>query len=155
MCHHPEAIDSTAHADVAAATVVDVRAGPLLPLVLLVDDNADARSILAEVLRRVGFRTAEAEDGESGIDLAFSVGPDVILMDHSMPGMSGLEAARRIKRDLRTRTIPIVILTGLCSARTRASSPDCDAYLIKPSMPDEIAATLRAVLAAGAAAVAR
>jgi len=155
MCHHPEAIDSTAQADVAAATVVDVRAGPLLPLVLLVDDNADVRSILAEVLRRLGFRTVEAEDGESGVDLAFSAGPDVILMDHSMPGMSGLEAARRIKRDPRTRTIPIVILTGFSSARTRGSSPDCDAYIIKPSMPDEIAATLRAMLATGAAAAPR
>jgi two-component system phosphate regulon response regulator PhoB len=155
MYHDPEAIDSRAHAGVTAAKVVDVRAGPLLPLVLLVDDNADARSILAEILQRRGFRTAEAEDGETGIDLAFSAGPDVILMDHSMPGMSGLEAARRIKRDLRTRTIPIVMLTGSSSPRTRGSSPDCDAYIVKPSMPDEIAATLRTVLATGAATIER
>ena len=159
MHHEPDRIDSTAHLGVAAATaappVVDVRPGSLLPLVLIVDDDVDARAILAEILRHRGFRTAEAEDGETGIELALSAGPDVILMDHSMPGMGGPEAARRIKASLGTRAIPIVMLTGFSSARTRLSSPDCDAWIVKPSRPDEIVATLRAVLASGAATVER
>jgi two-component system phosphate regulon response regulator PhoB len=128
---------------------VDVGGGASRPLVLIVDDDFDARAIHAELLRLGGFRTAEADDGETGIEMAASARPDVILMDYSMPGMSGLEAAQHMKRDVRTRAIPIVMLTGFgSSARTRASSPVCDAYIVKPSMPDEVAATLRSVLTA-------
>jgi CheY-like chemotaxis protein len=121
-----------------------------LPLVLIVDDDPDARAIQAESLGQRGFRSAEAHDGETGIEIAIATMPDVILMDCSMPGLSGSEAARRLKHDMRTYAIPIVMLTGFASsARLGESSCDCDAYITKPSTAEAIAATLRSVLAAG------
>jgi two-component system phosphate regulon response regulator PhoB len=122
----------------------------VLPLVLIVDDDPDARAVHAEILDRRGFRTVEASDGESGIETAIAARPDVILMDYSMPGMSGVEAAQRLKRDERTQKIPIVMLTGFTpSSPPRGSSPDCDAYVTKPSTADDLAATLLSVLAVG------
>lgn len=126
------------------------RRGRARPLVLIVDDDPDARAIHADVLRQRGFRSAEAADGESGIEAAIAATPDVILMDCAMPGMSGADAARRLKRDRRTCAIPIVMLTGFAaSTRPGESSCDCDAYITKPSSADSIAATLRAILASG------
>jgi CheY-like chemotaxis protein len=76
--------------------------------------------------------------------------PDVILMDGSMPGMSGSEAAQWLKGDVRTRAIPIVMLTGFArSTGTSEPSRGCDAYIAKPSTADDVVETLRSVLTIG------
>jgi CheY-like chemotaxis protein len=158
MCQEPERIKPRQE-NVRGPTArkVKVLGGPRrrrarLPLVLIVDDDSDARATHAEILRQRGFRTAAAADGETGIDMAVVARPDVILMDCSMPGMSGSEAAERLKRDARTRAIPIVMLTGFApSTRITASARDCDAYITKPSTADVVAATLRSVLIVGQA----
>jgi CheY-like chemotaxis protein len=152
MRREPERIDSTPQVDLAAPAVLKAKALGLrchtrLPLVLIVDDDHDARAIHAEILRHRGFRTSNAEDGEACIRMAVAATPDVILMDGSMPGMSGFETAQQLKSDARTRAIPIVMLTGFARpTRTSESSPSCDAYITKPSTADDIAATLRSVL---------
>jgi two-component system cell cycle response regulator DivK len=151
MHHESDATDSRHEASTAEreakANVLGAPTPPAVPppCVLIVDDDPDARAIHAEVLQRRGFRTTEAENGEAGIQMAASRRPDVILMDSSMPGMSGDEVASRLKGDARTRAIPIVMLTGF--ARRTSPSPAWDAYLEKPSTADGIAETLRSVLA--------
>lgn len=115
------------------------------PLVLIVDDDADARTLHGELLRRRGFLTAEAESAEDGMEMAVACAADVILMDASMPGISGFEAARRLKGAPLTHAIPIVMLTGFTHVRDASG---CDAFLAKPSTPDDIAAALRSVLGA-------
>ncbi|MFZ5468828.1 MAG: response regulator [Myxococcota bacterium] len=116
-----------------------------LPLVLVVDDFSDAREMFSEYLGAVGFRTAEARDGQEAVAQAHALGPDVILMDLSLPGMDGWEATRNLKADPKTRDIPVVALTGHSpeefSAGARAAG--CDGFVTKPCVPDELVAELR------------
>jgi two-component system cell cycle response regulator DivK len=120
------------------------------PLVLLVDDNSDAREMYALYLEHSGFRTAEAGDGETAIAVARSHNPAVILMDATMPKLDGWEAARQLKADPVTSAIPLIMLTAHAFAehRERAAQVGADAFLAKPVLPDVLATEIRRVLAA-------
>jgi two-component system, cell cycle response regulator DivK len=119
------------------------------PLVLIVDDNVDAREMYAIYLQHAGFRAVEAADGETAIDMAKRDRPAVILMDATMPRLDGWEAARRLKADADTRSIPLIMLTAHAFAehRERAAEVGADAFLAKPVLPDELALEIRKVLA--------
>jgi two-component system, cell cycle response regulator DivK len=124
------------------------------PLVLIVDDYQDAREMYAEYLEFSGFRVAEARNGLEAVEKAFALRPSVILMDLSLPVMDGWEATRRLKSDARTRSIPVVALTGhaLDGSSRGAQDVGCDAYVIKPCLPDELVQEVQRVLAAVAPA---
>jgi two-component system, cell cycle response regulator DivK len=124
-------------------------AGQSAPLVLIVDDNLDAREMYAIYLEHAGFRAAEAADGETALELARRDQPAVILMDATMPRMDGWEAARRLKADASTRAIPLIMLTAHAFAehRKRAADVGADAFLAKPVLPDALAVEIRKVLA--------
>jgi CheY-like chemotaxis protein len=119
------------------------------PLVLIVDDNADAREMYALYLEHAGFRATEACDGEMAIDVARREQPDVILMDATMPRLDGWEAARRLKADAATRRIPLIMLTAHAfnEHRERAADAGADMFLVKPVLPDVLALEIRRVLA--------
>lgn len=121
----------------------------MAPLVLIVDDNADAREMYAIYLEHAGFRAAQAADGVTAIDLARGQRPDVILMDATMPRLDGWEAARRLKSDADTRNIPLIMLTAHAfnEHRERAAEVGADAFLTKPVLPDALALEIRRVLA--------
>jgi CheY-like chemotaxis protein len=112
------------------------------PLVLVIDDYLEAREICAEYLGFHGYRVVTAEDGEDGLAKAFELIPDVILMDLSLPRLDGWAATRRLKDDPRTRTIPIVALTGhaLSAERDRALAAGCDDVITKPVVPRDLLA---------------
>lgn len=118
------------------------------PLVLVVDDYADAREMYCEYLQFSGFRVAEATNGLEALEQAFSLGPDIILMDLSLPAMDGWEATRRLKADERTRDIPVVALTGhaLAGYSDGALEAGCDAFVTKPCLPDALLAEVRRML---------
>jgi CheY-like chemotaxis protein len=120
-------------------------AGATSPLVLVVDDYDDAREMYAESLIASGFRVAEAADGHQAIESARALGPDVILMDLSLPGLDGWEATRRLKADDQTRHIPIVALTGhaLAAALAAARQAGCDRCVVKPALPDVVVEEVR------------
>jgi len=118
------------------------------PLVLIVDDDPDARAIHGLVLSKRGFRTMEAADGAAAIDAAVVATPDLILMDASMPSMSGPEAAQRLRRDLRTFAIPIVMLTGFSSAGGEPLAECCDVCISKPISARDLVATVTSALEA-------
>jgi CheY-like chemotaxis protein len=124
------------------------------PLVLVVDDYQDAREMYAEYLEFSGFRTAEARNGQEALDKAFALTPDVILMDLSLPVMDGWEATKRLRADSRTRTIPIVALTGhaLTGHEAGAKEVGCDAYVTKPCLPDALVQEVKRILDARALA---
>ena len=82
------------------------------PLVLLIDDSDDARDAYAEVLRLEGFTVEEARDGQEGLQKAVELLPDIVITDVTMPIMDGWETIRRLRRDDRTRRIPIVACSG-------------------------------------------
>ena len=118
------------------------------PKVLLVDDYPDAREMYAEYLQFSGFRVAEARNGNEAVAQAFSLRPDLILMDLSLPGMDGWEATRVLKADERTKHIPVVALTGhaLAGASEGARKAGCDSFVTKPCLPDDLVVEVRRML---------
>ena len=102
--------------------------------ILLIEDNATNRRLIALFLRNTGYTLLSANDAETGLMLAREVLPDLILMDIQLPGMDGLSATRLLKGDAQTRSIPILALTAFAmkgdEARIRGAG--CDGYLAKP-----------------------
>jgi two-component system cell cycle response regulator DivK len=121
---------------------------PDVPLILVVDDYQDAREMYAEYLQFSGFRVAEARNGNEAVAQAFSLRPDLILMDLSLPGMDGWEATRVLKADDRTKHIPVVALTGhaLAGASEGARKAGCDSFVTKPCLPDDLVVEVRRML---------
>ena len=76
--------------------------------ILVVEDNEDSRFILIVILRSLGYETTEAETGTQGVEKALSEEPDLIVMDLGLPGISGIDAAREIKKNPSTAHIPII-----------------------------------------------
>ena len=109
-------------------------------LILIVDDNADSRRLYAMYFSEAGFRVEEAGHGFQGIEKAFKVAPDVILMDLMMPALDGWETIRLLKGRPRTRAIPIIALTGDTNENDLklARNAGCDALLIKPCLPEVV-----------------
>jgi two-component system cell cycle response regulator DivK len=122
------------------------------PLVLVVDDYQDAREMYAECLGAYGFSVVEAETGDEAVAKALALLPDVIVMDLALPGMDGWTATRTLKTDARTHGIPVIALTG----HGRSDAPDaaraagCDAFLVKPCLPDAMVETVRRLMGSGA-----
>lgn len=112
---------------------------------LLVEDNEDNRIIYSTVLRHVGYRVVEAEDGAQAIALARSERPDLILMDISIPEVDGWEATRILRGDPTTSAIPIIALTAhaLADDRVRALEVGFTSYLAKPIEPRAVVAEVR------------
>jgi two-component system cell cycle response regulator DivK len=119
------------------------------PLVLVVDDFEDGRTLCAEYLQFRGYRVATAEDGQDALDKAFELRPDLILMDLSLPILDGWEATRRLRRDARTEDIPVVALTAhaLQAPVEEAKQAGCVAVLTKPIEPAFLASEVQRILA--------
>ena len=122
------------------------------PLVLVVDDFQDNREMYAEYLADCGFRVIEAKNGKEAIEQAFARSPNVIVMDLSLPVMDGWEATRRLKADGRTRSIPVIALTGhaLQVHSKGALDAGCDAFVAKPCLPDQLVLEINRMLATAA-----
>jgi CheY-like chemotaxis protein len=129
----------------AAKTSAKAAAGPK---VLVVDDYQDAREMCVEFLIHCGYRATEAKDGQEAVEKALAEQPDVILMDLSLPGVDGWEATRRIKKDERTKHIPVIALTGhaLAGHSEGAKDAGCDSFLTKPCLPDQMVAEVKRML---------
>jgi len=101
--------------------------------VLTIDDNADIRSYIAELLRS-DYSVLEAADASEGIRKAMKYVPDVILLDVMMPGMDGIECCRRLKSELQTCHIPVILLTACAMDEERIQGYDggADSFISKP-----------------------
>jgi CheY-like chemotaxis protein len=117
--------------------------------VLLVEDNEMNRDMLSRRLERKGYQVVIATDGEQGVDLALSEAPDLILLDMSLPTIDGWEAARRIRREPETATVPIIALTAHAMAgdMEKALAAGCDDYDTKPVELIRLLAKIEALLA--------
>lgn len=89
--------------------------------ILIVDDDKDLREILLTKLNSLGFKVAEASDGQSGIKKAKEIKPDLILLDVRMPVMSGIETLAAIKKDPDLANLKVVFLTNLGEAEEQNS----------------------------------
>ncbi len=114
--------------------ITDVRAARVRPLVLVADDDPDTRLLFRTVLEMRGYCVIEAADGEETVNAAVSARPDLILMDGSLPRLSGVEAAWEIRRSSQTGHVPIVFISGHAGAPFIALAREvgCDEYLVKP-----------------------
>jgi two-component system phosphate regulon response regulator PhoB len=116
--------------------------------ILLVEDEAAIRAMVVMALQRAEFEVREAADAHE-VEVALAdVLPDLVLLDWMLPGTSGIELARRLRRDEYTREIPIIMLTARSEEddRVRGLDVGCDDYLTKPFSPRELVARINALL---------
>ena len=111
-----------------------------MPRVLVVDDSSVIRELIAVNLSLEGFDVTTAADGQTAVELAGELLPDVITLDVVMPRMGGLEAVSRLRADPRTAGIPVVMVTGRAQAidLERGQHAGVEAYLTKPFEPAEL-----------------
>lgn len=116
---------------------------------LLVEDNEMNRDMLVRRLEKRGYQMVIATDGLSGIELARSSNPELILMDMSLPGLDGWQASRQLKSDNATAKIPIIALTAHAMAedREKAMAAGCDEYETKPVDLTSLLTKIEALLA--------
>ncbi len=102
--------------------------------ILIIEDEEATRTLLATLLGRGRFRTLEAGDAETGLELARRHRPHCILMDIRLPGMDGLQATRLLKADPQLRHIPVVAMTGFVGTEEErnALAAGCEGFLSKP-----------------------
>lgn len=106
--------------------------------VLLIEDNEQNRYLATFLLERNGFTVASAADGLSGINLAQTLLPDLILLDIQLPTMDGHAVARRLRSDETLYSVPIVAVTSYAMAgdRERCLEAGCNGYIEKPINPE-------------------
>lgn len=116
--------------------------------ILVIDDEPAIRDMLRVALEMADYHCLEADNAQQGHALAIDEHPDLILLDWMMPGTSGIELARRLKRDEVTVKIPIIMLTakGEEDNKIQGLETGADDYITKPFSPRELIARLKAVL---------
>ena len=112
--------------------------------ILVIDDNRESADAMAMLLRVFGHDVRTAYDGPTALDMAREQSPDVVLCDVSMPGMSGLEVARRLRQDLGLRDLLMVALTGYGEEEDKRRSEEAgfNAHMVKPINLDVLQALL-------------
>ena len=116
--------------------------------VLVVEDEPAIREMLCFVLEQTGYNSVEAKDYDSAIALFCEPYPDLILLDWMLPGGSGINLIKHLKRNALTKKIPIVMLTarGEEEDKVRGLEAGADDYITKPFSPKELTARLKAVI---------
>ena len=122
-----------------------------MPKILLVEDNEMNRDMLSRRLQRKGYEVILAVDGPSGVEMARTQTPDLVLMDMSLPVLDGWEATRRLKADAATQHIPVIALTAhaMASDRQKALEAGCDDYDTKPIELPRLLGKIEALLSRG------
>ena len=116
--------------------------------VLVVDDDPAVRMLCAANLTRDGFDVIEAEDGQRGLERALAERPDLVLLDVAMPVLDGFGLAAALRRDERTRELPVIFLSGESEvdSRERAEELGALAFLSKPFDPAVVSRFIAGVL---------
>jgi twitching motility two-component system response regulator PilH len=113
--------------------------------VLVVDDSPTERFYLVDILKKHGFETETAENGDEGIAKAKASRPDLILMDVVMPGVNGFQVTRILSRDEATKGIPVIMCTskGQETDRVWGMRQGASAYLVKPIAAADLMAKIQ------------
>jgi len=116
--------------------------------ILVVEDQADNRRILRDMLSNAGYELVEAESGEEALMAVEAQRPDLILMDIQLPVMDGYEATRFIKSNPTLKAVPIIAVTSyaLSGDEGKARAAGCNAYVTKPFSPRALLAKVREFL---------
>lgn len=116
--------------------------------VLVVEDEAPIREMLCFVLEQNGYQAVEAEDYDSAVELLIEPYPELLLLDWMLPGGSGIQLAKKLKKSEITRQIPIIMLTarGDEEDKIKGLEVGADDYVTKPFSPRELMARIKAVI---------
>lgn len=116
--------------------------------ILVVEDETAIREMICFVLEQNGFQPIEAEDYDSALSFLIDPYPDLVLLDWMIPGGSGLQVIKQMKRESNTRDIPIIMLTakGEEEDKVQGLETGADDYVIKPFSPKELVARVKAIL---------
>lgn len=116
--------------------------------VLIVDDEAPIREMIAVALEMAGYECLEADSAQAAHPIIVDNKPDMVLLDWMMPGLSGIEFARRLRKDEMTSDIPIIMLTAKTDEDNKIQGLESgiDDYITKPFSPRELVARLKTVL---------
>ena len=116
--------------------------------ILIIEDEPAIREMVGYALRQADFDLLEAEDAQQAYRLIADRKPDLLLLDWMLPGQSGLEIARRLRREQATSELPIIMLTARGEENDRVRGLECgaDDYIAKPFSPRELIARIHALL---------
>ena len=116
--------------------------------ILIVEDEAAIRQMLSMALTQEGYNSLEVANVGAAFEMLENLTPDLILLDWMMPGLSGLEFTRRLKKTPNTRSIPIILLTAKSEEADKVTALDAgaDDYITKPFSTPELIARIRALL---------
>ena len=119
-----------------------------MPRILVIEDNQANMKLACLLLANAGHTALCATDAESGLAMARTERPDLILMDIQLPGMDGLAATALLKSDPETSSIPVIALTAMAmkADKERSQMAGCDAYIAKPLRYLELYQTIDALL---------
>ena len=117
-----------------------------MPVVLLVEDNADTREMYASFLGKEGFRVLEAEDGLQALCQLAGEKPDLMLLDLGLPRLSGVQVLRAIRQQPRLADLPVVVVSGQLDLLNAADEIAADVICPKPCEPEELLRAVRSVL---------
>jgi two-component system, OmpR family, phosphate regulon response regulator PhoB len=116
--------------------------------ILVVEDEPAIQELIAYNLKQAGHQPLRADNAEQALNLVANALPDLVLLDWMLPGLSGIEFARRLRADKRTRAIPIIMLTARSDEQDKLQGLEtgADDYITKPFSPRELNARIKAVL---------
>jgi DNA-binding response OmpR family regulator len=118
-----------------------------MPVVLLVEDNADTRELYASFLGSQGFRVLEAGDGLQALCQLAGEKPDLMLLDLGLPRLNGVQVLRAIRQQPRLADLPVVVVSGQLDLLNAANDIAADVICPKPCEPRELLRAVRSVLA--------
>lgn len=117
--------------------------------VMLVDDDDDSRELVAQLLRfSAGFLVSTFESAEDALASLDRLIPHVVITDVKLPGIDGYALAARLKKDPRTRTVPIVAMTGLSDPSSADGKSPFSSYIVKPTSTEALVAVVRRLMPA-------
>jgi DNA-binding response OmpR family regulator len=116
--------------------------------VLLIEDEANIAEAIRFILSRDGWQVSHLSTGTDAVAQACALQPDLIVLDHMLPGMSGLDILRELKANPETSSIPVMMLTAKSQGRDReaATLAGADRFMTKPFSNSEILAELRGMI---------
>jgi putative two-component system response regulator len=132
---------------IATAAETPFRATAGRPTVLVVDDEEPVRAYFRRMLESAGYAVVEAADGPSGLAAIQRAHPAVVLLDVKLPGLNGFEICRRVRQEVTTRLVPIIVVTALDAQQDRIEGLDAgaDDFLTKPVDKQELMARVRSL----------
>jgi len=115
-----------------------------IPVVMIVDDSLTVRKITSRLLTRVGYEVVTAKDGVDALEILAEIMPDVMLLDVEMPRMDGFELTKQLRRESKTRNLPIIMITSRTADKHRnyALEIGVNEYLGKPYEENELLQTI-------------